>query len=239
MVEVKITKKQLKVIDALVEHFQSRASDLDRFLNQLYGFLTDSSELMDCVHSLKSRVKDPEHLRDKLERKAIAARREGTEFLIAKDNLFERVNDLVGIRILHLHTGQFPEIHKILLAVLDEGRYPLFEDPFVRSWDDETKDFFRGCGIAVEDSPSMYTSVHYVVRASQKAPFTCEIQVRTLMEEVWGEVDHSINYPHETKSVACTEQIKALARLTSGCTRLVDSIFSSQEEYKQNRETTE
>jgi len=45
------------------------------------------------------------------------------------------------------------------------------------------------------------------------------------MEEVWGEVDHVLNYPRKTKSVACAEQLKVLARVTSSATRLVDSIF--------------
>jgi ppGpp synthetase/RelA/SpoT-type nucleotidyltranferase len=47
------------------------------------------------------------------------------------------------------------------------------------------------------------------------------------MEEVWGEVDHAINYPHRNESVACREQIRALARSTSSATRLVDSIFAT------------
>ena len=34
----------------------------------------------------------------------------------------------------------------------------------------------------------MYTSVHYVIGSASRTTVTCEIQVRTLMEEVWGEV---------------------------------------------------
>ena len=49
------------------------------------------------------------------------------------------------------------------------------------------------------------------------------------MEEVWGEVSHIIDYPHPSKDLACREQIKVLARATSTCTRLVDSIFRSHE----------
>jgi putative GTP pyrophosphokinase len=73
----------------------------------------------------------------------------------------------------------------------------------------------------------MYTSVHYVVQANQRTKVTCEIQVRTLMDEVWAEVSHRVNYPTPSPSKACQEQLKVLARLTSGCTRLVDSIFKS------------
>ncbi len=73
----------------------------------------------------------------------------------------------------------------------------------------------------------MYTSVHYVIVAKSITTVTCEIQVRTLMEEVWGEVDHKINYPHRNESVACREQLLALARATSSATRLVDAIFAT------------
>lgn len=67
------------------------------------------------------------------------------------------------------------------------------------------------------------------IRANQKTKVTCELQVRTLMDEVWGEVSHRVNfnYPSESPSLSCQNQLKILARLTSGCTRLVDSIFQS------------
>ena len=40
-----------------------------------------------------------------------------------------------------------------------------------------------------------------------------------------GEIDHTINYPHATNSIACKEQIRVLAKLVSTGTRLADSIF--------------
>lgn len=43
-------------------------------------------------------------------------------------------------------------------------------------------------------------------------------------------MDHSMNYPYPYNDVACQEQIKVLARVTSSCTRLVDSIFRSKTE---------
>ena len=76
----------------------------------------------------------------------------------------------------------------------------------------------------------MYTSVHYVVSSASRTKITCEIQVRTLMEEVWGEVDHAINYPDPSELLSCREQLKVLARVTSSATRLVDSIFAVVEE---------
>ncbi|MBA3247219.1 MAG: hypothetical protein H0T63_03960 [Pyrinomonadaceae bacterium] len=34
------------------------------------------------------------------------------------------------------------------------------------------------------------------METSQRTKYTFELQVRNLAAELWGEVDHSINYPH-------------------------------------------
>lgn len=67
-----------------------------------------------------------------------------------------------------------------------------------------------------------------------KSDVTCETQVRTLFEEIWGEIDHTINYPHATNSIACKEQIRVLAKLVSTGTRLAGSIFRTYDKYKNN-----
>jgi ppGpp synthetase/RelA/SpoT-type nucleotidyltranferase len=176
-------------------------------------------------------MKNPEHLRDKLQRKMAKARVENKKFDVTIENLFVRINDLAGIRLLHLHTRQISSIDSVLRQIIHEQRFDLEEGPFARTWDDESRAYFREHRIKTQASPSLYTSVHYVVGSASRTKITCELQVRTLMEEVWGEVDHLINYPHESRSVACREQIKALARATSGATRLVDSIFASHAEH--------
>jgi len=55
--------------------------------------------------------------------------------------------------------------------------------------------------------------------------WSCEVQVRTLLEEVWGEVDHTMNYPVPTADEHCREQIRVLARLVGAGTHLADSIM--------------
>ena len=75
----------------------------------------------------------------------------------------------------------------------------------------------------------------YLVKPNNKqSVIFCEIQVRTMFEENWGEIDHSINYPHPTENIACKEQLKVLAKLVSTGTRLSDSIFRSHAEYLKN-----
>jgi len=224
------TPKERELIDPLVQHFEADLRGkrlISTFLNSLLTYIKESQDLQKAIHSIRSRVKEPDHLADKLLRKLRKCEKEGIEFPMTTSNLFTEITDLAGIRILHLHTRQITEIDRHLKAIIQEQPVSLIEGPRARTWDDENRAFFRSVNIDTQDSETMYTSVHYVLASSSSTTVTCEIQVRTLMEEVWGEVDHAINYPHRNESVACREQIRALARATSTATRLVDAIFAT------------
>ncbi|WP_316762349.1 RelA/SpoT domain-containing protein [Pedobacter aquatilis] len=219
--------RQLKLIDELVAHFIKNRGAFVIIIDSLNSIIENSEGLKDLIHSQKSRIKDPDHLRDKLIRKAKDAIEKKEDFDYTVANLFAKINDLAGFRILHLHTTQFAQIDTELKKIFDEQKWQIIEGPNARTWDDETRSYFDSIGVETSANKNMYTSVHYILKPNNSTPITCEIQVRTLMEEVWGEVDHKINYPHKSESHSCREQIKTLARVTSSCSRLVDSIFST------------
>ncbi|MDD1536083.1 MULTISPECIES: RelA/SpoT domain-containing protein [unclassified Bradyrhizobium] len=223
------------LVEELAAHYLANQNLVSMFMKSMLGYIDESRELKKFAHSIRSRMKDPDHLRDKLQRKMIAAKRDGKDFDINKDNLFVRINDLAGIRILHLHTTQIEQINKAIKAIIDEQGIELKEGPSARTWDDEYRSYFKDVGIDTQTSENLYTSVHYVIASKSRTTVTCEIQVRTLMEEVWGEVDHTINYPHKTTSVPCREQIRALARQTSSATRLVDAIFATVDDIEKSK----
>ncbi len=223
--------RQLHFIDDLVHHFVSHQEKFDHILKLIQVYLDGSEKLKPLIHSVKSRIKDPVHLKYKLIRKALEAKQRGKPFVITKKNLFSKINDLAGYRIIHLHTKQFKEIDKELKKIFEDEKWLITEGPSAKTWDDESREYFREIGIKVNSSPNLYTSVHYVVKPNTKINATCEIQVRTLMEEVWGEVDHTINYPNKSEVYSIREQIKVLARVTSSCSRLVDSIFSTHDDH--------
>lgn len=220
-----LTVEETALVDSLVDHYREHEfSRAERLADALLKLAADRS-LRPHIHSLKMRAKDPDHLRDKLRRKLIKCKGDGSEFPITKANLFAKINDLAGIRILHLHTAQFPVINQILKQLLQSEEYEIIEGPKARIWDTEYAGIFENYGIQTESNSRLYTSVHYIVATGNREVRTAEIQVRTLAEELWGEVDHTLNYPHPTGITTCQEQIKVLARVTSSCTRLVDSIF--------------
>lgn len=235
MKKVTINNEQKKLIDSLVKYYVENKRLLHVLLSQVATSVSSSQKLQPpLIHSVKFRLKDPDHLRDKLERKMIEANEKGKRFMITAKNLFSKINDLAGFRLIHLHTTQFEEIDTELKSIFKEQAWVLHEGPIARTWDDEYREYFSKIGTTVNKSPDLYTSVHYIIKANSDNPLTCEIQVRTLMEEVWGEVDHTINYPYKSKSHSCREQIKVLARVTSSSSRLVDSIFSTHKDFHQN-----
>jgi ppGpp synthetase/RelA/SpoT-type nucleotidyltranferase len=228
---IRTNATERRLIGSLIEAYLNIKPQLELFRDQLMPALSNSAQLAPHIHSIKSRLKDPDHLRGKLLRKLEEERKEHKPFKVTPDNLARTITDLLGIRILHLYTRQIRPIDEALREVFAESKFSLIEGPLARTWDNESRDFFRECSIKTRESPSMYTSVHYVIGSASRTKMTAEIQVRTLSEEVWGEVDHSMNYPEKSRSLPCREQLKVLARVTSSATRLVDSIFLTLEDH--------
>lgn len=223
-------------VDSVIEFYQDKQTQflLEQFLAQVKTFFELDPILhtqpFPIVHSIKARLKAPMHLRDKLERKASKG------IVVSSETLFKEVTDLAGVRVLHLYQDQFTQIHSEIMKKIRDGDWALGEAPKAYTWDPETKSFFERLEIATEVRESYYTSVHYLVKPNNSSDLCCEIQVRTLFEEIWGEIDHAINYPHPTDSVACREQLRVLSKLVSTGTRLSDSIFRSYNEHLKRSE---
>lgn len=219
-----------KRIEEILSDYQDKRPEYETAASRLIEDLANDAPLQNFIHSIKHRAKDPDHLKDKLQRKAEQLSLERKPFSITKDNYEKHIEDLAGCRLLHIHTSQIKGIHPRIEEVLKHYRYAIIGDPVSYTWDIENKRLFEELGLKVVQRDNFYTSTHYIIE-SPGYPFKCELQVRTLSEELWGEVSHVINYPHATNSISCREQLLALARLSSGCSRLVDSLFASKEEY--------
>jgi len=234
MTEFKPKAEEERLIDQLVDHYVKKQQLIRYYLESLQAQVfvaTESPPLSELVHSVKQRLKKPSHLKDKLVRKLQDCRDNGSAFDITTDNLLTRITDLGGYRILHLHTHQMAGIHENLLILLDDANWEHHEPPFAHIWDEESREYFEKLRIRTEVNPRLYSSVHYLIRPKGKTEPIVEIQVRTLADEIWGETDHQLNYPHPHESVACREQLRVLARVASSCSRLVDSIMTTHYEW--------
>ncbi|BFH65759.1 hypothetical protein [Paenibacillus azoreducens] len=219
-----------QLIIECIDLYRREKKQFQLFLNSIRDFFELDPPINDTkqsvIHSIKYRLKDEEHLAEKVNRKS------STDNPINANNLFSRVTDLAGLRILHLYQDQFPIIHEKIMNKVSSRDWYFVESPKAYTWDPETVNFFSGLGIRCEQKESYYTSIHYLVKQKVDTSIICEIQVRTLFEEIWGEIDHSINYPQSIDSVACKEQIRVLSKLVSTGTRLADSIFRTYNDYR-------
>lgn len=207
------------------EQYKSIRHELEIFMDGVEKFFSHHPELHGAegekLHSLKKRLKSPDHLREKIDRK----RREGR--LISPKTMFSDLTDLAGVRLLLLFQGDFSDIDRLVRGKVQSNDWHLHERPKAFTWDPETTEFFEMFDVDVQTRDTSYTSVHYVVRPREDSPLSCEIQVRTLFEEIWGEVDHRLNYPKPTDSVPCREQLRVLSKIAGAGSRLLDSIQRS------------
>ena len=217
-----------ELIEKIVQPYINEKYLFERFMNGIVDTFVLEPTLNQygnpIIHTVKHRLKNVEHLKEKIQRKW------DVENPLTPENLFERVTDLAGVRVLHLYQDQFEAIHNLITKQIENGDWVYHENPVAYSWDPESRQYFEGLELTPKIKDSYYTSIHYVVKPKSDSNICCEIQVRTLFEEIWGEIDHTINYPSPTDNKACREQLRVLSKLVSTGTRLADSIFRTHME---------
>jgi ppGpp synthetase/RelA/SpoT-type nucleotidyltranferase len=217
-------------IPSVLKYYQEKQYLIKLLISGVTTFFQENPSVNGVIHTIKSRLKDPDHLAEKLQRKY-----NEKGLIVTPENLFSSITDLAGVRVLHLYPKQFDVIHNAFMAEINSGQWKLFEDPIAYTWDPESKSHFEELGLRTELRETYYTSIHYVVRPNNASDSPCcEIQVRTLFEEIWGEIDHSMNYPHPIDDLACREQLRVLAKLVSTGTRLADSIYNCKQSFEKS-----
>lgn len=145
------------------------------------------------VHSVRWRVKNAEHLLEKIVRKKAGAQEKYAD--ITAENYHEVITDLIGIRALHLFKDDCFEINKHIVSTWTPAEIPV---AYIRKGDPEDLiEKYSEHGLEVKVHPEGYRSVHLVISSQPiNRKVYAEIQVRTIFEEGWSEIDHKIRYPN-------------------------------------------
>lgn len=156
-------------------------------------YIADTLRAHRKIHSVKSRVKDAEHLILKVIRKTPDRKAKyGDDFQFNVDNYKEEVTDLIGVRAIHIFKEDWEDIHSFITST-----WKVVEiTANVREGDDTQR--FDELDIQIQSRKSGYRSVHYLIEffpTNQKV--IAEIQVRTIFEEGYGEIDHQLRYSHD------------------------------------------
>lgn len=163
------------------------------------------------VHSVRWRVKDPQHLMEKIVRKRNPDSNSYNEKYtsISVCNYHEIVTDLVGVRALHLFKDDYLDIDSYLRDNWGYIEKPIY---YHREGDvqDSVSDIFDK-----KPHPAGYRSIHYIFTSQplNKILLT-EVQVRTIFEEGWSEIDHVVRYPNFSNNQHVSNFLQIFNRLS-------------------------
>lgn len=195
-------------------------------LETIASFISEILRKNPEVHTVKSRIKYPEHLIEKIIRKTIKGKKTDPTYEINFSNYKTEITDLIGIRALHLYKHQAVDIDKTIRlnwnlhekATIYHRLGDLTNEKII---DEENFQFL------VHDAG--YRSWHYVIKSQMtKVDYLVEIQVRTIFEEGWSEIDHQLRYPYDLDNEILNEQLLILNRLSGGADELVNSILHTK-----------
>ena len=217
---------------------------LEKLRIELLGELNEG--MTGKVHSIRSRVKDPDHLIGKIIR---GVYRNPVKYrMINASNYWKIITDLIGVRIIILDKRDWRDVHNDMLRMfvnLPEryarrpGDLLIFYDRYAEEIGEDGNT--RECGYLAEqpvayiasaddrklyqdeflrlyNSKAHYRSLHYIVRYKS---IYFEIQMRSLFEEGWLEFDHRMKYPNDQYNKRKQEYISILSNLANAADQLI------------------
>ena len=187
------------------------------------------------VHSVRWRIKDPEHLMVKIIRKTTKDSGYYKEkyLTISVENYFNEITDLIGMRALHLFKQDCFEI----IDSLDET-WEKIEDitVYIRKGDRD-HDYSNYPDWNVELHKAGYRSIHFVFsdKPYKKLEVCTEVQVRTIFEEGWSEIDHKIRYPNFSNNADIGAFLDIFNRLSGSADEMGSFVKALSTMIQQNK----
>jgi ppGpp synthetase/RelA/SpoT-type nucleotidyltranferase len=181
----------------IYNHYSSIKTKLQHSAKAIVEILFSMEAREIGIHSVRYRVKDSNGLIEKIIRKKL----QNPKRKITLQNYRSEITDLIGIRALHIFKTDIYGIHHFVTNTftLKDGETPIH---YYREGDEE--EFIKICkdiGYQQEKHKKGYRSIHYIVSTNlTKENYYAEIQVRTIFEEGWSEIDHKIRYSFKNYS---------------------------------------
>lgn len=251
-----ISQKRIDILPVDKLELNKIYHDFQHSLTTLEGAKADilnelNEKLMGRVHSIRCRIKDKDHVIEKIIRNFYdKPEKYGA---INSDNYNKIITDLIGVRIVILDKRDWREIHNSLLQIFRNipERYAINSDDIITYYDKYEKESNSADNhskdskfensyhaekpkvyITSEDDRSLYqddnldidnSKTHYrsIHYIIRYKLFYFEIQVRSLFEEGWLEFDHRIKYPYDQNNHKKGEYASILSNLAIAADRLI------------------
>lgn len=176
--------------------------ELDIIKNDL-----NSSNSYDVINTINYRIKNPDSILEKMERK---------DYELNYNNLIRNINDIAGIRIVCPFKS---DIIKIKESIENINNIEIIEE----------KDYITN------PKKSGYSGFHIIVQTpvmvgNNQAKVKAEIQIRTMAMDFWATTEHKIKY--KAKSKISKIDARKMKRYSTVINVLDDKINNINKKYK-------
>ncbi len=214
----------------------------------LYYFM-EMEELQKLSYALKYRVKSFESI----------IRKFNDRFSKDKSYKLGNMPDICGFRVITYYPDQIPIVIGLLLNAVKDNNAALFvpdrlidleinssgSDPL--SITDAVKSVAASSGlrptVVVKNRPTGYSSIHLTFSVRPRTvefnirEMRVEVQVRTALEDVWGEIDHKLRYSSKRgdAGISWNSHLNILKSLIDSLLSYIDVIKRHAEEEADSR----
>lgn len=186
--------------EAILISFLKEKQKYEKLAEHMIHLLKDDpASPRDNLHTITYRIKDKTRLIEKIDNEN---KKTGADDVpITEKNYQERIGDLLGVRIICLRLSDIDSIKEYIELLEDEKILRFLRKP------DNKRSFILPVDPG-EEIPegvdlrySGYSSIHYQLELGKNADVPevlkgvqMELQLRTILEEAWGEIDHKYRY---------------------------------------------
>ena len=196
-----LLREQYEEFTKLMAYYRCAMMEIEtkfNVLNQEFSLRLDRNP----ISSIRSRMKTPASIREKLTRRGIP---------VTVENIEACLNDVAGVRVV----CAFPEdVRTLAKALLKQDDVELIEK----------KDYI------LNPKPNGYRSLHLIVTvpiylAHEKRKMRVEIQLRTIAMDFWASLEHQLRYKKDvTFTEEMAKELKFCADLSAELDRRMDHL---------------
>ena len=204
-----LLREQYEDFTKLMAYYRCAMMEIEtkfNVLNQEFSLRLDRNP----ISSIKSRMKSPASIREKLTRRGIP---------VTVENIEACLNDVAGVRVVCAFAE---DVRTLAKALLGQDDVELIEQ----------KDYI------LNPKENGYRSLHLIVTvpiylAHEKRKMRVEIQLRTIAMDFWASLEHQLRYKkHVDFTEEMAKELKFCADLSAELDRRMDHLRESVHEGK-------
>jgi ppGpp synthetase/RelA/SpoT-type nucleotidyltranferase len=188
--------------DSILISFFKEKEKYERLAEYVFRFVRDDpSAPKESIHAIIYRIKDEARLIEKIDQENSSSAIDVKS--ITHKNFQERIGDIIGIRIICLRLSDIKKVETYLELLAEEKILQFIREPDYKRSFVLPIDPGGDAQQAVNPQYSGYSSIHYQVKLGENSDASdefkripVELQLRTILEEAWGEIDHKYRYAY-------------------------------------------